>query len=735
MAAKVLSDHAFNLGILIKEASPGTINKFKAEFQKLSGAVEMVSKATKNFGKVAAEITSTALVALASAIVAAAKEMIFLDDKIARMGMQFGLNNKQIKEFNYQLYTASIRSGIIVDQLFGVANALREADYKGSTKDLVELSETVYKFSEVSGVSIAETAEFSGELEKLGIKSGNLLKGLASLRTSMSLSSREFKTVIEVTKFATEAMYGYGNALKKVSQTDMDEFGKSAGRLAGMMMNMGLSAEATTKIIKGMVDPIEWLNNPTLMVMLGVNFQDAMDAASGLSGPLEQNVELMMKMKDKMQQLQQGGTLSFAMIAKSMGLTLQQVTAISNWTEEAAIQSKLKAEEDKKLNDLWENMGEAVTHFQRVSQRAFATFIVALKPAINMISGLLEGITLVIEKVTTITSGIGDFVAGLGEAGPIISTIFGVTTMALITALGVLIWKMGMNTAKTVGEFFNLDGNIKRVSASSATGTISVEMMAAAIGQLGIKAGITSLEMQKLAATSQLGGVGGVSKVGGALTVGAGAASAIKFAGKGKELQGEFGYMDNLSAGKMTPFVTTQGSKLGSIFGKAFSKALPIAGIIGTVGGAFQAKRFGLSELGSILLSVGMMIGMTPAGWGLMAAGLLCMIATGLVPSLNKDWGLGKLMGGAKASAMNDSTSGIKNKDQFIKDYSYEREVAREAQSERSSEVDERILKTLLKTEGNTSETYKMISLTSDREISANWVTNSTNKMTAENNP
>lgn len=730
MAAKVLSDHAFNLTLMIKEASPLIINKFKGEFQKLSGAVEQVSKATKNFGKVAAEITAGVLVALASAIVTAAKEIIFLDDKIARMGMQFGLNNKEIKEFNSQLYTASIRSGIIVDQLFGVANALREADYKGSTKDLVELSETVYKFSEVAGVSIAETAEFSGELEKLGIKSGNLLKGLASLRTSMQLSSREFKTVVEITKFATETMFAYGNSLKKVSQTDMEAFGKSAAKLTGLMMNMGLSAEATTKIIKGMIDPMEWLDNPQLMVMLGVNFQDAINAASGLSNPLEQDIGLMLQMRDKMQQLQQGGTLGFAMIAKSMGLTIQQAKVISNWTEEGLLQAKAKATEDKKLNDLWENMGEAVTHFQRAAQRAMASFIVILKPAIGLLSGLLEGIAAITEKIAGFTKWLGE----LEKLGPVFSTLFGIATIALITALGTIIWQIGKGTRDAVGGLLTLGTSVNSVSASSATGTISIEMMAAAIGQLGIKAGITSIEMQRLAAASQLSGIGGVSKAGSAITtIATGSAVATSALAGAKTAQMEFPFMKSLGSTEATKVVTTQGTKLAGVFGKAFSKALPWIGILGTVGGVIAKKSFSVSDLGSILLSVGMLLGATPVGIPLMVIGGLALLLS-MIPGFNKtllDFGGGK----AKGSAMNDSTSGIKNKDQFIKDYSYEREVAREAQSERSSELDERILKTLLKTEANTSETYKTISLTSDREISANWVTNSTNKMTAENNP
>jgi hypothetical protein len=619
MAEKTsLSDHSLKLQILIKEASPMIIDKFRNEFKKLSGAVELVSKATKDFGSIAKLIGTNILVALAGAIVIASKEIIWMDDKVARMGIQFGMSFKQIKEFNAGLYSTSLKAGIVADQLAVVAQNLIESNFKGSTNDLLELSATVYKFSEVTGVSISETADFAGELAKLGINSNLLLKGLGNLRASLQLSTKEFKTVIEVTKLATESLYAYGTATRKISDKEMAAFGKSAGQMAAMLQSIGLSAESTTKIMQGLVDPMEWLNNPLLMTMLGSNFQDTLTAAQGLGNPLENNVELIIKMSDKIKEMQRSTGLGFGFIAKQMGLPAAQLARLANLSEEDKLRMMEQSKTTAELNDIWENMGEAVTHFQRAAQRSFSAFMATMKPVINVLSQTLEIFSFIVDKLAQGTKWISQW----GSLGEVITKIIGVAVIAGLVALAGAMWEMSRKTRQAIMGFIELGAGINKVAAGSSQGTLTIEMMAAAIANLGVQASVTSQKMQQLnMATSPILGPRGQPLPASATSKTNPAGSAAMASWSTMFSSKQMPITEELVKNKSKWLGA--GQEAGKSFWGSFGKVFGVMMAATTVVGMFQRKRFTVNDVATLLMSIGPFLG----PYGLAAAGIGALLA------------------------------------------------------------------------------------------------------------
>jgi len=247
MATTGPADHSLNIQLRIQEAIPGLINKLKGEFGLLGSAIHIVSDLFKNFNKALIAIGQVAFLGTILLLARLVKMIVVMDENIAIMGQRYGMSKIQIKEFNAQIYEASKRAGIMADQTAHMAKTLMEAGFKDRKGELASLSATLFQFSAVTGVSAETAAEFVTELNRIGYSSDKLLQQLASLRTSLSLSTKEFENVMKITQKAADLLYIFGNA------TDKNVL--SVGKLAGVLTHLGIEGESISEIISSLMDP------------------------------------------------------------------------------------------------------------------------------------------------------------------------------------------------------------------------------------------------------------------------------------------------------------------------------------------------------------------------------------------------------------------------------------------------------------------------------------------------
>ena len=630
-------EHAFKLSLLIQQASPMMLDKLKREFQKLSGAIELVTKATKDWRAITAT-AGLALAGVALAVVSAAKEIIFTTDKIAIMGQRFGMTRAEIFKFNNELYSLGARSGVVADQIGEMANQLIEAGFKGKTEDLAKLSVTVYKFAEVTGLSAGVATDFAAGLSRMGINADSILKRLGGLRSSLQLSNKEFELAVQISKEATTAMYAFGSSMR-VTERDMKKFGENMGNLAAMMQSIGVSAETTSKLMKGMIDPMAWLDNPVLMVNLGIGLDEVNNNLAGMSTSLQNNAEVMLRVRDRARaMISSMSPMGLALYAKTLNTTAADLRILANQTTETILKQDRMVRQQKELNELWTNMGETITPLKRSIAELFSAFLVAIKPGVDAISFLITLVAKLMQSIVTLSTdplkGLQSMWDGLVKN----FTIGGAVISGIV--IGAFIW-LGVWVAKLAGQFLALGANVEKIAnnftgmtGTTAQSTAGFEALAASISRVGIQLTDINAKMKEYLLLAN------ATKTGGAAAPIIGAA--IPTAAIGQNLQQQS---------------QQQGSKAGAIFGRGFAKAFGALAVVGTMASVFTQKKFTISDLAMLALSLGPMLGPVIGPW-VMGIGLAVLLLTQVFPKLNVDLLGGMLGGKAKAKGVAHATTG-----------------------------------------------------------------------------
>jgi len=630
------AEHAFKLALVIKEASPFMLDKLRKEFTKLFGAVEQLTKITKNWRNEIVKLSLLGMTGLVLAIGSAAKIMIFMDDKMAIMAQRFGMARGEIGKFNKEMYAMATSAGIVVDQIAEVAHELIEAGFKGRTSELVSLSASVFKFSEFTGISLKSAAGFSAELSKIGMNSTFLMDKLANLRRSLQLSTQEFEEVLKVTEEATKATYSYGKAAGTVNETQIQEFGAGIGQLSAQLRTMGISATTTSKLMSGLMDPNAFRENTALFVTMGFTLDEMFDNLEGRSKTFQDTEQMIGRFGDGMKRLSEGGGLWMAHWAKQLGIPAYELQRIAEGFRNITPEQKAMMAEEMKVNELWKEMGATITPLMRAWRQFFSTFILLIKPAVdvlslflNKFSGYMQGVAQGMEKITT----------WMGKAGTGLKNTFGVIMLVAIGTFVAFIIK----ASKHVFGMVPLVGSLSTNMASLATNT---NLAANSFNNL-------SSAMVKNAGVS--------ATAGNAANVATTAAIAKGLPG------GLLGFKPLIAF--LQPLYTLLGATAGksAILGivntvKTVAKFLPAALGIGlTALSMMGSKKFTITDVGTLCMGLGMIPGMQallPIGAAILGIGILTDMLSGGKLGTLFSWGPKGLKWGAQNPTAEETKGG-----------------------------------------------------------------------------
>jgi len=319
------------------------------------------------------------------------------------------------------------------------------------------------------------------------------------------------------------------------------------------------------------------------------------------------------------------------------GIAADQIKLLAYGMESLSPAQQKLINEQKTLNELQAAMGSTIKPLQLAWRSFFSNFILAIKPAIDLITSFLTNIGNGIKTVSNLFKDVN------GETNTLGKVMKGIFGAIILVGLGALIISLGVIT-------------VNMYKGISATGLLSKEM--------GVLAAST---------TAAAGAYTALGAAMGGVNLGTGAGAAVSSAATLAKARAAMGLAPILTT---VPTVASAGGGLTSLIGlvKGLGTALTAVaksplGKLFLVGGAVMtgisvlgSKKFKIGDLGSICMALGLIPGMQmllPIGAALLGIGMLLDLVSGGKWGTIFSWGPGGLKFGSQPTAEEIKQKGI----------------------------------------------------------------------------
>ena len=334
----------------------------------------------------AIKAATTSLKAIPIAIGLSMVGMIKLDNDLKRAQFRYKSVSEELNSFKDNLLSTASNSSVAADVLWKVAMGLKEAGMNSSfsDKNILKLSATVYKFSEVTGTSLEVLTGMVSELSKFGISAEPVLKTMADLRSRFNLTQKEMEAIIKSSQDAIISMNLYGSTLD-VSGVKLAKFTAKISNFQAALYDAKLSIETVTALTERMTDPEKFMENFAGMTMLGVSIRDVTDAMEGNFLGSEKVIRSMAHYGRLVKQ----SPLLAGTYAKLLGVSAKQLLLVAK-NEERMIANTRNAQGRKTLTEMWEKMGNGIERVYRTIVRISTIMLTTFKPLSDLLGKVFE---------------------------------------------------------------------------------------------------------------------------------------------------------------------------------------------------------------------------------------------------------------------------------------------------------------------------------------------------------
>jgi len=147
-------------------------------------------------------------------------------------------------------------------------------------EDLKNLTETSILTSQALGMSVSESANLVGHLNKIGGLADEQVRAVATefanVQSAVGMTNSEMQTVIETAKEITTQIAAFGASAESIQAV-----AGATAQVAGMFRQAGMAAEQGTKIISDLFDPSRLRENAFLINRMGIGMQEYIDMMQG----------------------------------------------------------------------------------------------------------------------------------------------------------------------------------------------------------------------------------------------------------------------------------------------------------------------------------------------------------------------------------------------------------------------------------------------------------------------
>lgn len=294
----------------VSETSTDINDSFVESNKQIEKTVKQSSTLNEKFIKLresADELTNALGVASFIGLGVAFKDSLKLEQSMKDLSARMGQGVKNGKELEKTIISIGWSTGYAMDEVTEMITGLTQ--FRVAREDIKDASESMLRFSKVTGLSNNESLQLYSTLNKVGGMGKNsiirLTTEMALMQRKVGFTDGEMSSLSDSIQVSTFRMKAFGQ-----SEVQIASMAKRTMNLAAGFVKVGLSAQSATVLIDKLTDPEQLEDNIGLYSQLGISIEDAM---SGNVGDVKE------KMKGFAEQVAAMGPIAGAQYAKNFG--------------------------------------------------------------------------------------------------------------------------------------------------------------------------------------------------------------------------------------------------------------------------------------------------------------------------------------------------------------------------------------------------------------------------------
>lgn len=403
------------------------------ELKKLIGVVDFLKGSVKDYEKTAKFVFQNAALGYAVFSATAVKKLYEIHRALTMSSLRYATIGRDVKAYENIVLKSAEGTGLAADQILEINQQLLDFGMKTklSNKQLSDLSKTIFKFSEITGISAQTTSRFVAQMKNIGVNVTPLLQNLRQLSTSMMLSTTDMEDLLEITRM-TSTNISLFNVEASKSPDKMQNFAKEAQNLAAAMKGLGMSTSTVTRLMESLTDPMAYVDNMKQMSLLGFTFDEVGMKGLNSAGKIT-------KMRNALLGFKQLGEVGFSKMLREVGMRPEDAAAILN-----NYQDLIKAAQDKdSIDKVWARAKEEAGSLKVAWNNFVTSFLISVKPLADSLATFMKGVSRIL-----------NWFAGLAKDksfATLTAVIVG-SVYALSKTLGWFLGKIAGNAVKTATD-------------------------------------------------------------------------------------------------------------------------------------------------------------------------------------------------------------------------------------------------------------------------------------------
>ena len=323
------------------------------------------------------------ILGLGKALIDTAVKILTFNSELHRTVINAGKGAAGVEAYSKTVVNLGKSMGATQEDAQKVVKTLAELQYLGPAKEIESAAEASYGLARAFGISHEEVAKNTVELQKWGQVSAQTTTAMYADLMKVAQANGLTKNGVSAIMKTTTEWSGMLKAFGKTAPMDVQRYNMSLAKTVSALEKVGVSAQASTKLLEDLTDPTQIEANIPAYTALGISITDAI---SGNIDPEKMGAGL----KEFGEKLKQMGPIAGAQYAKAMGVSYKD--AIKAASADMAEASQVDMTPEEKSAEAMKQLTEATKSTTEKIQDVFTKIGAKLRsfgPLVMIVGGTL----------------------------------------------------------------------------------------------------------------------------------------------------------------------------------------------------------------------------------------------------------------------------------------------------------------------------------------------------------